>query len=340
MMPIVKAPYYARAVRALLAVCIVCTAAQYAAAGTPDKSTPAAATVSPLQNDQWSTAPSAEVAFPAPQRFAVVRAGTRAPRRLYGAGDILADAKTPGQGWTVESVEADGLRVRPPQTSQPVWVAVGSTIPQSGGRRLEKTVLLDAVQYRYTDGTDLEGRLVQLSGSRAVVEVDTSAPATTRPTMAIVSKTTGREQPANLTERLDKTVFEKVQVTPTGGNTYEISAADARMVFDHTGAVFMEAISSLRPNLSWNDGLTYQVKSDVVTGVLGAQGFRVDSPNLAQRAGLQTGDVIQAVNGKPINGISDLYQVYQKMKQDPTVSSVQLNIDRQGQFLTKLYRVR
>ena len=335
---IARRSYCARAAQAaLLALCIPLSAVQHAAAGTPDKPPPATTAASPSQTDQWSTAPSAEVAFPTPQRFAVIRESARSPRRLYGAGDILADAK-PGQGCVLQSIEADGVRVRLPQANQTLWVAVGSTIPQSGGRRVERTVLLEAVEYRYTDGTDAENRLVQLNSRRAVVELDTTAPATTQPPVTRVS--TPREQPVNLAQRLDKTIFENVQVNATGANTYEISAADARMAFDHTGAVLMEAIGAVRPNLSWNDGLTYQVKSDVVSGVLGAGGFRVDSPNLAQRAGLQTGDVIQAVNGKPINGVGDLYQAYQKMKQDPTVSSVQLNIDRQGQFLVKTYRVR
>ena len=148
------------------------------------------------------------------------------------------------------------------------------------------------------------------------------------------------DRPLQLARRLDKTILDKVRVKPAGPDTYEISAADAQMALDHGGKILMDAMATIRPMLSLDQGMAFRVQSPVADGVLGPRGFRVDSPNLAKRAGIETGDVVVAVNGQPITGFSDLFQLYQQAKRDPGIAVIELNLQRQGQPLTKTYRIR
>jgi hypothetical protein len=338
------APMLALFACTLVALPLLESSAAQKPAATPRAKAPAPEPVE-AQPDLSS---SAEVTFPVPQRFAIVSQPQAKARRLYGAGDIVPDPKAAGQGCLVEEVQPERMLVRTPRDQKPVWVPAGGVIPDSGGRRLDTVVLLEGVQYGYASGAntlDPEARLVGIRARRAVLVVDTAA---TAPRVAATAALTAplryladlEEQPLELSHRLDKSVFAQVQVKPTGQNTYEVSAADARRAFDHTGEVLMEAWSAVQPTISVNQGLSYRIESDVVAGVLGGQGFRVDSPKLAERAGLQTGDVVQSVNGKPISGFVDLFKLYQQMKQDPNVSAVQVNLDRQGQQVTKTYRIR
>ena len=73
---------------------------------------------------------------------------------------------------------------------------------------------------------------------------------------------------------------------------------------------------------------------------LGPRGFRVTSPNLAERGGVQVGAVIVAVNGQPVNGFADVYRVYSQIQRDPSLSMIQLHLERQGRQITKTYRIR
>jgi len=291
------------------------------------------------------SSPSAEVTFATPQRFAIVSESQAKPRRLYARDDIIPDSKAAGQGFVVEEIQADGLVVRDTRSQKSVRIGIGGAIPGEGKRRVEGTVLLDGVEYHYVsaiNAPDPEPRLLRIRERRAQLGVDATAPqiATAAVPSVPSNPPPANEQPIQLQQRLDKRILEKVRVKPAGRDNYEINAADAKMALDHGGKILMEAISTVRPMLSLDQGLNFQVQSPVADGVLGPRGFRVISPNLAERAGIEAGDVVLSVNGQPINGFGDLYRLYQQVKRDQGISVVELNLQRQGQLMTKTYRIR
>jgi hypothetical protein len=299
----------------------------------------------PIEAPAPDPSPTAEVTFATPQRFAIVSEPRANTRRLYTSGDFVPDPKAAGQGFIVDTLQTDGLQIRDTRSQKSIRVEVGGVIPGSGGRHLEGTVLLDGVEYRYVKAgasADPEPRLRQIRERRAHLEVDATgsqiATATVPSTPTVPPPVADR--PLQLERRLDKTILEKVRVKPAGQDTYEISAADAQMAFDHGGKILMDAMSTIRPTLSFDQGMTFHVQSPVADGVLGPRGFRVVSPNLAERAGIEAGDVVLAVNGQPVNGFGDLFRLYQQVKRDQNLSVVELNLQRQGQLMTKTYRIR
>jgi S1-C subfamily serine protease len=61
---------------------------------------------------------------------------------------------------------------------------------------------------------------------------------------------------------------------------------------------------------------------------------------LAAQAGLVSGDVILAVNGQPVTSFADVFRLYQDVRRNPALTIVSVAIERQGQVVTKTYRIR
>jgi hypothetical protein len=325
---------------ALLWVVSAAAAGRPTAASTPQP--PPKSIEDPMPD---ASSPWAEVTFAAPQRFAIVTESQTQRQRLYGRGDPVLNAKGTDQGLVVAEVEAAGLQLRDTRTQRLMRVAVGQFLPGATGRRLAQTTVLDGVDYGYVrvkGSVDPEPRVFQVRSRRAVVVVDTPA---TQPTVSAapadnVSPAQAREYALQTQHRLDATILGKVRVNGIGRDTYDVSAADLRVAMNHGEQVLLEAWATVRPMLSWDQGINFQIKSPVADGVLGPRGFRVTSPKLAERAGLETGDVVLAVNQQPITGFGDLFQLYRKVKADQSLSAVEVKLERQGQLVTKTYRIR
>jgi hypothetical protein len=323
------------------ALCLLCAAAAWADPGESGQRSDAQRAC--LHDEPGASDPaagSAAVLLPAAQRFAIVGEAHGKRRRLYGVGDLLPTGGAAGDGAAVEEVRADALRLRDSRTRKSVWMGVGAVIPGTGGRRVEGTVILEGLHYRYvtTGAPDPEPRLIRAQDRCAWLDVTRhpgpGAPSATAPASA------GQDGRIPLQGQRDRARLERVQVTPTGPDTYDISGADVRAVLQEGGEVLREVLAGLRPTASLSEGIGLRVQSPVADGVLGPRGFRVDSPNLAQRAGLEAGDVVMAVNGQPVDGFSDLFRLYQRAKRDPSTSTIALALQRQGQILTKTYRIR
>jgi hypothetical protein len=289
--------------------------------------------------------PRAEVTFATPQHFAVITEVGSKHQRLYGVGDTFVDPLDAGHGVTIQRIERGRVQVREARTQRAVWVAEGNRVPGFADRRVKRTVLLSGLDYQYvTAGSSLdsEPRLLDIRGNRAALEVDVPPPRpVTAVTWPLASAATGVEdQIPALSRKLDATLLGRVRVREAGPNVYEVSATDLQNALDHGGQVLAEAWPTVWPLVSLRDGVSLQVRSPVADGVLGPRGFRVTSPNLAERAGIEVGDVVLAVNGQAVNSFGDLYSLYQKVQRDSPLSTVELSLERQGVPVTKIYQIR
>jgi hypothetical protein len=245
----------------------------------------------------------------------------------------------------IQQIERRRLRLRDASTQRVVWVGVGDLVPGLPDRRVTRMALLGGLDYQYrvrADSLDPEPRLLGIRGNRAALEVDVPEPkpiASVTPSHAPDASGEAEQIPA-LHRKLDATLLGRVEVTRTGPNTYEVRGADLQEVLDHGGQVLAEAWPSVWPLVSLREGVSFQVRSPVADGVLGPGGFRVISPNLARRAGIEVGDVILSVNGQTVNNFLDLYRLYQEVRRDPKPSLIETRLERQGGPVTKTYRIR
>ncbi|HSF07063.1 MAG TPA: SBBP repeat-containing protein [Methylomirabilota bacterium] len=81
----------------------------------------------------------------------------------------------------------------------------------------------------------------------------------------------------------------------------------------------------------------WRVTSDLIEGVLSAEGFAVTDPRLAGRLGIQAGDMIVRIDDHPPTG---LLAVLMPLQRDPDRATVVVEIDRAGNRLVQSYRVR
>lgn len=289
--------------------------------------------------------PTAEVTFARPQRFAILTEVATKRQRVYEVGDVLADPRDVTRTIKIQRIDRARLHLWDGRTQRRIVVVVGDLVPGFANWRVTSTALLTGLDYRYVVGPeprDPEPRLLAIHGNRAAlqVEIPSPRPVSERPESSESGiGGTGTPTPT-LTRKLDATLLGRVRVTETGTHSYEVSASDVREVLDHGGRVLAETWPTVSPLVSPQEGFGLQIRSPIADGVLGPRGFRVTSPNLATRAGIEVGDVILAVNGQAVNSFLDLYKLYRDVRKDPRPSLVELQLDRQGMPVTKTYRIR
>jgi len=138
----------------------------------------------------------------------------------------------------------------------------------------------------------------------------------------------------------DRELLEKVRVDERAPGLYEVNVADAQAVLEQAGRVLTELWPTVQPALSLQRGVEYRISSAAGDGVLSSQGFTLTAPKLAARAGLQVGDTILSVNGRPVDGFASLYRIFREVRQDPTLRTVRVELARQGTRRTQTYRIR
>jgi S1-C subfamily serine protease len=89
--------------------------------------------------------------------------------------------------------------------------------------------------------------------------------------------------------------------------------------------------------LASRDARRWAVRSELIEGVLGADGFVVTDPRLTRGLGIEAGDTIVSVGGRPPRG---LLAVLSAVQRDPDRATVLVEIDRGGTRLVHSYRVR
>lgn len=317
----------------VLTLAIMLTGAPIDAANPPDR-------------DDGTTpgAGSAEVRFPTPSRHAIVVRQPGPVRALYGGGDTIVHPQEPGRALTVVRVEPNHLMVREGASGRPQVLRTGDAAPGFPGRIFSGTVLIDAVHYRYRRVervVHVDPVLVTLEGSRAVLEVEVARRAGSTP-LILSEGTDGSSAGPSLPKRttLDATLLTQARVRELASDRYEVQAADVQAVLENAGRVLAELGPGVLPTYSTTGGVQYRITSAASDGVLGRQGFTVTAPKLAERAGIEVGDTILSVNGVPVDGFGSLYQIYQQVRRNRATATVQVELERRGNRLTKTYRVR
>jgi hypothetical protein len=272
---------------------------------------------------------SAEVVLREPMRYAIIQRAPHNDRLLRTRGDSVL-RRDPMAFVKIERVEPQALLYRARPGGPLLRLRAGTEIPGLPGFVFAETVLLEYLSYRYRPVERIvnpDPVLVSLEGSTAVLEVET------RPDIADDGGHDGATQ-------ADEALLSRLRVRETGPTQYELHRGELRVILDNAGQVLGHLKPLVLPILSMRTGLQFRIRCAASDGVLGAQGFSVTSAKLARRIGIQTGDLILSLNGRPVEGFRSLSEIYQDLKRDPAVSRIDLELERDGRRLVQTYWLR
>jgi hypothetical protein len=137
------------------------------------------------------------------------------------------------------------------------------------------------------------------------------------------------------TAGLDPGIYDRIRIDEVAPNVYVVSAMDLLIALSQADAL----MATVQPMLSFNSGPQYWIDSLVIEGILTGQGFRVTAPKLVRRAGIEPGDTLRTVNGRPIDHDVNVQALLREVSKNPLNSVIRLEVERQGVTLTKTYRL-
>lgn len=130
-------------------------------------------------------------------------------------------------------------------------------------------------------------------------------------------------------------VFDRIRIDEIAPNVYVVSAMDLLIALSQADALTV----TIQPMLSFNTGPKDWIDSFVLEGILTGQGFTVTAPKLVRRAGIEPGDTLRTVNGRPIDRDVNVQALLREVSKDPLNSVIRLEVERQGVTLTKTYQL-
>jgi membrane-associated protease RseP (regulator of RpoE activity) len=256
-----------------------------------------------------------------------VIADAQGHRILVGAGEPIFYGRDPNPIATVRSVAVDALNLEPVAGGRAVRVLPGKSLPGNQGLVFRDALFVKTVEYRHLavpHGTPktLGGELylIGFRGTRAIVQRDVDPP---------------QSPMTPLVQRLAA-----IPIIEAAPRVWEVSTRDVQVAMDAAPAIMADALSRSRVALSGENGMALEVKTPVAEARLDRRGFVITDPNLASRAGLMVGDRILQVNGTAIDGFGSLIQVYQTIRNSPSVRVVEVLIERNQKPVPLTYRFR
>lgn len=280
-----------------------------------------------------------EMRLSPPKHYAVVQDRRHDRKALYTAGDVIVHPTDPARSLTFERVDGSGVRVRDSAIRGRRTVHRGGALPGFPELILDRTVLLEVLQYRFKVVARIvteEPRVISIAGATAVLEKqvlrlpDHGA----RGSPSEIPATPG----SGTKNRADGLA---ASIREVDTNLYEVPEAVARPIIETAGRM----LSQVRPRFTptYASGKTPPVDWTSVMGdvSLTDQGFTVTRPGIAQRFGIEVGDRVVRLNGRPVTSPLSAWWTYQELFiKDRHASNLRVDIQRDGRVIRKTVRIR
>ena len=292
-----------------------------------------------------------EVRLPQATRFALIRNPGTGHLGLYKAGEAIFVGKQPLPMGKVVAVREQVLVLVLP-TGRIIEIARGGRLP--GPHRLMhiRSAVLDTLRYQIRFGAAPASSstygVVDIIGRQAIFERHASAgegQATAGPPgdsgppspsgIVALGELSPAPEGATLGELVNRTPF--TEVAP---DTWEAPRREVQEIGNRVGTLLIETLRSASPTVTMKDGVGLKLHNSLGSGTLDRRGFKIGYAKMAQRTGLEVGDVIISVNEQPVNSAGGLFRIYRTLKSDSTVSEVKVVIERNNTLRTLTYRIR
>ncbi len=282
---------------------------------------------------------TAEIKFSAPKRYAVLLHAPKKIRRLYASGDVLFHPYNPTRSVVIERVDAGGMVLGARGKGRERSLRPGRPVPGFPGVMFVGTVMLNQLEYRFKVVDRIlqtEPVLVSLTGSRAVLEKEVLHLA---PELLVPGPK--RLPPTTHGPKLDPELFKRVDVKEVDENTYELDKATVRPVIENVEQVLAELEPRLTPAFSIHAGMRLNFTSKAGDGTLSRSGFTVTRLPVARTFGIEVGDTITSLNGRPVDSPRNAWWTFQELFiRNRSLTELRVNLIRGGRLMTKTFRIR
>lgn len=289
------------------------------------------------QSSAFHATDRAIMRFAAPRRFALVLHEPEEAPRLYKSGDRLRDPGGKGRLLEVERIERDRLILRDRETGRRRSLPSRQRASAWDGLVYLGTVSLTEIQYQFETSDrvrDTAPLVLSLTGARAVLIQQVPA---IRPE--------GRPAPS---PRVASPAPERRgdPATVHGGSparlqegAYEVDGNALAPTLDKLRKKLAQGLSGITQALLTGAPLL-PVRSSVGNGVLTNTGFTVTEPKVAGTFGIEVGDTIVALNGKPVSSPLNAYWTFQEVFIRETRRTIRVDLVRGGKPVTQIYTIR
>lgn len=293
--------------------------------------------------EAWREAPAAEVTFAGPRGFVII-VDPRDTAQLYAAGESILGAHDAGAGVRILRIEPGRIQVRDRRAGTAVWLTPGDPVPGVPDRFVAGTTILSGLNYHYRVAERSPGpepRLICVLAGHAHLEVTVPRPSQARQLPAEgKAEATRAETVAPLGDVPVQNRGAAAQVVEVAPHTYQVGAKDLQELLDQGARLVSEAWVGGWLSVPTPGREPQAIESPVADGTLGPRGFHLTSAKWAEAAGLETGDLILAVDGRAVNTFDDLYQAYQQVHRAARRPRFEVTLERDGVQVTKTYLIQ
>jgi hypothetical protein len=265
----------------------------------------------------------ADVRLPEVSRFALIQDRDTGHVGLYTRDESIHAGENPLPIGKIAAIDDEVLRMTLP-SGQTIEIPQGGRLPGPTGLIFVRSALLESLHYQVRFGgaatPSIQFSVVNIIGRHAILQRDAIP---------------GESRTATLAEMVNTIPF--VEVAP---DTWEVPGQSVKQLGNHVGPLLTETLRSASPTVTMKDGVGLKLHNSLGSGTLDRRGFKIGYAKMAQRTGLEVGDMILSVNEQPVNSAGGLFRIYRTLKSDSTVSEVKVVIERNNTLRTLTYRIR
>lgn len=279
----------------------------------------------------------AVIRFSSPQQFALLLHEPEPAPRLYKVGDLLTHPDDRTRLLEVERIQARRLTLRDHRTGRRWSLQSDGAAPVVGGLVFLGAVSLTDIRYRFeaSDRMVREAPVVlSVAGTRAVLKQQV-------PVTGLGGQRSGPagDSPFAPGSRGGRATASAGVPSRIGEGTYEVDKSALAPTLNKLSKKLAKGVRDITRAL-WNRGSMLPVRSSVGDGVLTEGGFTVTEPKVAQTFGIEVGDTIVAVNGKPVSSPLNAYWTFQEVFIRGKTNRLRVDLVRGGRPVTQTYKIK
>ncbi len=281
----------------------------------------------------------ADIEFAVAKRFAVLLHQPDKRWSLYTIGDVLFHPENPTRWVRIQRIDGEGMVLSENRKGRKQSLRPGDPVAGFSGLTFVGTKMLNRLEYRFrVVGRILQTEpvLVSLEGSRAVLEREVL-----RLPPEVVVPAPKPFPPATRERKLNPDLFRRVNVKEVDDHTYEVEETALRPFIENVEQVLADLEPRLALAFSFQSGMSLNFKSRAGDGTLSRSGFTVTRIPVARTFGIEVGDIIISLNGRPVNSPRNAWWTFQELFiRNRSLIELRVNLIRGGRLMTKTFRIR